>query len=152
MLILHRVGGQKPSPSPRERSDGLPLGLVAICEKAMHKNQAERFQHAGCMAEQLRAYRDGRVVSVYAYSPRELFRRFVAHNKSMLVAGLVAVLALLIGTGLAVHSAFADAARQQAVKAHGQAERARFERNRQWKTLLAWPTTFSGWPTIRPLV
>ncbi len=151
MLILHRVSGQKRSPSPRERSDGLPSELVAICEKAMHKNQAERFQHAGCMAEQLCAYRDGRVVSVYAYSPRELFRRFVARNKSMLVAGLVAILALPTGTGLAVHWAFcADAARQQAVECMARRNGPGCERNRQWKTLLAWPTTFSGWPTIRP--
>ncbi|GEM_PF-597332 len=126
VLILHRVSSQKRSPSPRERIVGLPLELAAICEKAMDKNQLERFEHAGFLAEQLRAYRDGRVVSVYAYSPRELFRRFVARNKSMLVAGLVAVLALLVGTGLAVHWAFrADAARLQAVEAHGQAERAR---------------------------
>jgi serine/threonine-protein kinase len=125
------VSSQHPSPSPRQRTDGLPLELVAICEKAMNKDQAERFEHAGCMAEQLRAYRDGRVVSVYAYSPRELFRRFVARNKTMLVAGLVAVLALLAGTGLAVHWALrADAARQQAIEAHGQAERARMRAER----------------------
>jgi len=126
MAILNRVSSRNPSPSPRERSDGLPLELVAICEKAMDKNPTERFEHAGCMAEQLRAYRDGRVVSVYAYSPGELFRRFVARNKPMLAAGLVAILALIAGTGLAVHWAFrADAARQQAVEAHAQAERAR---------------------------
>lgn len=129
--ILYSVSSQRPSPSPRERTDSLPLELVAICEKAMNKDQAERFEHAGCLAEQLRAYRDGRVVSVYAYSPRELFRRFVARNKTMLVAGLVAVLALLAGTGLAVHWALrADAARQQAVEAHGQAERARMRAER----------------------
>ncbi len=125
-VMLARVGDRRPSPSPRERSGSLPLELVAICEKAMNKDQGERFEHAGCMAEQLRAYRDGRVVSVYAYSPRELFRRFVARNKTMLLAGLVAVLALLIGAGLAVHWALrADAARQRVIEEHGRAERAR---------------------------
>ncbi len=125
-VMLARVSDGRPSPSPRERSGNLPPELVAICEKAMNKDQAERFEHAGCMAEQLRAYRDGRVVSVYAYSPRELFRRFVARNKTMLLAGMVAILALLIGAGLAVHWALrADAARQRAIEEHGRAERAR---------------------------
>lgn len=125
-VILNRVSDGRESPSPRERRDGLPMELVAICEKAMNKDQAQRFEDAGCLAEQLRAYRDGRVVSVYAYSPRELLHRFVARNKTMLAAGLVAVLALLTGTGLAVHWALrADAARQQAIAAQGQAERAR---------------------------
>ena len=126
MTVLRRVSDRNSSPSPRERSDGLPQELVAICEKAMEKDQARRFEHAGCLAEQLRAYRDGRVVSVYAYSPRELFRRFVARNKSVLLAGLVAILALLVGTGLAVHWALrAHAARQLAVEAHARADRAR---------------------------
>lgn len=126
MTVLRRVSDRNPSPSPVERSNSLPQELVAICEKAMEKEQAQRFEHAGCLAEQLRAYRDGRVVSVYAYSPKELFRRFVARNKPILLAGLVALLALLVGTGLAVHWAFrADAARQLAVEAHAQADRAR---------------------------
>lgn len=128
LTILSRVSGPHPSPSPRQRLESVPLELVAICEKAISKNQAERFDHAGSMADQLRAYRDGRVVSVYAYSPRELFRRFVARNKPMFVAALVAVFALLAGTGLAVHWALrADHARQQAIESRAQAERARLQ-------------------------
>ncbi len=124
--ILARVGGPLASPSPRTRSRDLPPELVAICETAMDKDQARRFEHAGRLAEQLRAYRDGRIVSVYAYSQRDLVRRFVARHKAMLAGGLVAIIALITSASLAIHWAFrADAARQQAVEARGQADRAR---------------------------
>ena len=125
LAIIERVTDRHPSPVPTERIPSLPPELVAICEKAMKKRQAERFAHAGRMAEQLRAYRDGRLVSVHAYSPHELFRRFVARNKVLMAAGSITVLALLVGTGLAVHSAVkAGAAREQAERARMSAERA----------------------------
>jgi len=125
LAILTRATDRHRSPSPSERIRSLPPELVAICEKAMTKTQSVRFAHAGRMAEQLRAYRDGRVVSVHAYSPRELFRRFIARNKVWIVAGGVAVLALLVGTGLAVHSAMkAERARASAERARAGAEKA----------------------------
>jgi hypothetical protein len=92
--------------------------LSAICEKAMARNKEDRFRDASDLASELKAYRDGRLVSVYAYSRAELFRRFVARNKAAILASIAVVLAIIIGAGFALNfAAEAHKARQAAERA-----------------------------------
>ena len=89
------------SPSPRDLYDFIPPELSAICDKALAKDQKDRFQNASELAEQLKAYRDGRLVTVYAYSRGELFKRFVARNKIAIVAATIVLLSVIGGAGFA---------------------------------------------------
>jgi serine/threonine-protein kinase len=67
------------------------------------------------MAAELRAFRDGRLVSIYAYSRRELLRRFVARNRVAVIAAAGVFLATLVGGGLALrYAVLAERARAQA--------------------------------------
>jgi len=67
------------------------------------------------MAAELRAFRDGRLVSIYAYSRGELLRRFIARNKMAVIAAAGVFLATLIGGALALRYAVeAERARTQA--------------------------------------
>lgn len=98
----------------------------------MRKDQATRYRDAGELAAELRAYRDGRLVSTYAYSRAELLRRSVARNKTAVIAGAVAIVAVLVGAGLAVdfgrHAQLArraaEAAEVSAEAAHARADSA----------------------------
>lgn len=100
--ILEQLSSSAPIPSSRNPKIPAPPELIAICDKALAKNKAKRFPDAGALADELRAYRDGRLVSAYAYSRGELLRRFVARNKIALSATLAVLIAILIGAGLAV--------------------------------------------------
>ncbi|MGH8585804.1 MAG: serine/threonine-protein kinase [Gammaproteobacteria bacterium] len=80
--ILAALGSPQPMPSAREAQAPVPPELVAICDKAMRKDQAVRYRDAAELAAELRAYRDGRLVNTYAYSRGELLRRSVARNKA----------------------------------------------------------------------
>ena len=100
--ILSRLTSDQAMPSSRNPKLSLPPELTAICDKALHKDKSKRFANAGELADELCAYRDGRLVSAYAYSPRELLRRFVVKNKIALMAGAAVLTAILVGAGLAL--------------------------------------------------
>jgi len=99
--ILAQLSSLAPMPSAREPKLPMPPELIAICDKALSKDKTLRFPNAAALADELRAYRDGRLVSAYAYSRGELLRRFIARNKVVLAASLAVLLAILIGAGLA---------------------------------------------------
>ncbi|AMK76588.1 hypothetical protein A1342_18885 [Methylomonas methanica] len=99
--ILEQLSSLAPMPSARDPKLPMPSELIAICDKALAKDKSLRFPNAAALADELRAYRDGRLVSAYAYSRGELLRRFIARNKIALVASLAVLLAILIGAGLA---------------------------------------------------
>lgn len=100
--ILTKLIAPEPMPSVRDLKRPAPPELIAICEKALAKDKSSRFANAGVLAEELRAYRDGRLVSTYAYSRGELLRRFVARNRIALGASAAVLIAILIGAGLAI--------------------------------------------------
>ncbi len=113
--MLQQIQSDAPSPSPKKIGRFIPPELSAICEKAMEKDAAKRFEDAARFARELRAYRSGRLVSVYAYSAGELFKRFVARNKAAVIAALAVMLAVVAGAGFSMHYAYnAEIARQRA--------------------------------------
>lgn len=99
--ILIQLSSPAPLPSSRDPKLPAPPELIAICDKALVKDKSRRFPNAAALAEELRAYRDGRLVSAYAYSRGELLRRFIARNKTVLAASAAVLLAILVGAGLA---------------------------------------------------
>jgi len=111
--VLKKTISDEPSPSPLSRGNYIPHELAAICIKALSKDKTERFANAGEMAAELRAYRDGRLVSIYAYSKRELFVRFVARNKTAIIATAAVVLSIIAGAAFSVNFAV-DASRARA--------------------------------------
>jgi serine/threonine-protein kinase len=130
--IVEQLKSKAPLPSSRKGPVPAPAELTAICDKALAKDKLCRFRDAAELTDELRAFRDGRLVSAYAYSRGELLRRFVARNKAALSAGLAVVMAVAIGAGLAVHFAMdarkerevAVAERRMAIHARERAETA----------------------------
>ncbi|MGH7163031.1 MAG: protein kinase domain-containing protein, partial [Planctomycetota bacterium] len=103
----------------------VPAELAAICEKAMAREPGERYPDMMRMAEDLRAYLEGRVVRAYETGAIAEFRKWVARNKGMAAALAGIALVVLGGTAL-----FAWQQRRQVTAiraAQAQTERARDE-------------------------
>ncbi len=116
--VEKQLTSSSPSPSVLQFNPSAPPELAAICANAMSKNPQQRFNDAGELVQQLKAFRDGRMVNIYAYSKRELLQRFIARNKLLLVM-LGALLATIVtGAGFALHYAVKmDQARSEAENA-----------------------------------
>ena len=103
--IQQQIETRKASPSVRQSNPAAPPELAAICEKAMHLYPEQRFADAGELALQLKAFRDGRMVNVYAYSKQELLRRFLLQNKTMVIMAGLLLAAVIAGAGFSIHYA-----------------------------------------------
>jgi tetratricopeptide (TPR) repeat protein len=86
-----------PPPALESRAPELPPDLVAIVRKAMMPDSAERYPSGKEMAEDLRRYTTGQLVSAHFYSTAALARRWLRRNRVVVtVAGvLVALLCAL---------------------------------------------------------
>lgn len=103
--IEQKIKSDSRTPSPKLFNPSAPPELIAICEKAIHKDLELRFANAGELAEQLKAFRDGRMVNIYAYSKQELLRRFLAQNKFTVIMTVMLFLTISAGAGFSVHYA-----------------------------------------------
>ncbi|NOT31933.1 MAG: serine/threonine protein kinase [Planctomycetes bacterium] len=75
----------------------VPAELVAICEKAMARDVAERYPDMGGLGEDLRAYLEHRVVSAYRTGALAELGKWIRRNRTPAAAGAVALLALAGG-------------------------------------------------------
>ncbi len=103
--ILQQINAHHPTPTPDAFEKSAPPELVAICSKAIQKDCHQRFADAKEMADQLKAFRDGRIVNIYAYSRKELLRRFIARNKTAVFMALALFITILTGTAFSIHYA-----------------------------------------------
>ncbi|MCD2452493.1 serine/threonine protein kinase [Methylicorpusculum oleiharenae] len=103
--IEQAIKSDSRTPSPKLFNSSAPPELIAICEKATHKEPALRFANAGELAGQLKAFREGRMVNIYAYSKQELLSRFLAQNKFTVVMTVLLFLTISAGAGFSVHYA-----------------------------------------------
>ncbi|MFH1653854.1 MAG: serine/threonine-protein kinase [Pseudomonadota bacterium] len=101
--LFERLQSSDPSPSPKKVVPYIPRELCAICEKAMAKQSAFRFENASELANELKAYRDGRLISIYSYTRKELMMRFIERNKTLVGAIGIVIIAIVVGLGLALH-------------------------------------------------
>src|SRR5262249_41720672 len=71
---------------PRPLSQAAPSAtpeLIAICERAMARNIPDRYPTMRALADDLRAYLEGRVVRAYEAGAVAEFRKWVRRNRGM---------------------------------------------------------------------
>ncbi|MFT5456242.1 MAG: WD40 repeat protein [Myxococcota bacterium] len=78
-----------------------PPDLAAVCEKTLSLRPDDRYPDAGALAAEVEAWRQGRLVSAYAYAAGDIIRRFVRRYR---VGVLMSVVALLLFIGLSAWS------------------------------------------------
>jgi len=111
-----------------EREEGAPEDLVAIVERAMAQQPTDRYPNAGELAEELRRFLTGQLVSAHRYTKFQRLARFVKKHRAAVTIGAIATLAMSVGGAFAVHNVvqsrdraereagIADARRQAAEK------------------------------------
>lgn len=95
--LTKRVGEGPPTPA-RTLAPQAPRELVAICERAMQTDPADRFPSVQAFALELEAYLAGRVVASYERGTLPTLRKWASRNRalarSLALALLLAVLFL----------------------------------------------------------
>ncbi len=84
----------------RELVPAAPPDLVAICEKALCKDRAQRYRSAAALVSDLESWLQGRRVGAYEYTSLELLSRFVRRQRVVLGVVVAAALALLVVGGV----------------------------------------------------
>ena len=118
-LVLRFVLEGPPPRAAKIRPDSHPE-LVAVCEKAMSRNPARRYASMEELADELRAFLEGRVVQAYAGGAIEELRKWVGRNRTVAatLAGSLVALALIT-------TFFLLSLREETIAAHASATIAR---------------------------
>jgi WD40 repeat protein len=119
-----------PPPPLEERAPDVPIDLVTIVRKAMAREVAERYASAKELAEDLKRFQTGQLVSTRRYSAWELVRRWLRRHRGLVavVGGALVVLAVFGALGLKRiidARALAEAQRERADRRGAEAERER---------------------------
>jgi WD40 repeat protein len=91
--VLHQVKRDDPPPLA-ERAPDAPPELVTIIEKAMARDPELRYQSARSMADDLRRFHNGQLVSAHRYSAWALAQRWLQRHRALVLVASVMLLAL----------------------------------------------------------
>jgi len=108
LLKVQRYGQGKESIVPvRDIAPNAPPELIAIANKALHREPEQRYQSATEILEDINAFREGRKVSAYHYTRKELVRRFLRKHRA-LVGVTAALFVVLFCSTAALASAWSN--------------------------------------------
>ncbi|KAF0242717.1 MAG: serine/threonine protein kinase-related [Planctomycetota bacterium] len=121
--LMNAVKNDKPLPIlTRERE--APPELAALVESAMERDREKRLASAKQLADEVKAFRDGRALSVYTYSLEEQVRRFLRRNRGL--AATLAMLFLVCVAAAVISTVFAQNSARDASAAIEQSRNAAF--------------------------
>jgi serine/threonine protein kinase/formylglycine-generating enzyme required for sulfatase activity len=86
-------------PERLERSaPGAPPELVSVCERAMARDPAERYDDFAALSADIRAFLEGRVVRAHGTGPFAELRKWVTRNRRFAAAAALALVVALVGS------------------------------------------------------
>jgi WD40 repeat protein len=91
--VLDRVIAGPPAPLAQAAADA-PDELVDIVAKAMARVPADRYPNGSALAEDLRRFQTGKLVSAHAYTPWQLVRKKLAQHRGVVVMAIASAIAL----------------------------------------------------------
>jgi serine/threonine protein kinase/WD40 repeat protein len=101
--VLTQVAEGKHTPI-KEREPAVPRELESVVERAMALHPADRIATAKALAEELRRFTSGKLLSTHQYSLAQLLRRWVWRNRVALGIAAFALIVLVVGGVVAVHN------------------------------------------------
>ncbi|MCC6405959.1 MAG: SUMF1/EgtB/PvdO family nonheme iron enzyme [Planctomycetes bacterium] len=128
-LLARVIAGPPRALSAIDRA--LPAELVAICEKAMAREPRARYPHMLALADDLRAFVEGRVVRAYEAGAWAEARKWILRNRALAASIATAVLAVIAGAvSFALKAEEATSARDALALKNQELERARADADR----------------------
>jgi tRNA A-37 threonylcarbamoyl transferase component Bud32/WD40 repeat protein len=112
---LARVRNEVPVPI-EQREARVPPELAAIVSKAMARSSGERYPTAKGLADDLRRFQTGQLVSAHVYRPRTLLVRWLRRYRSQLAVAGVAMLTLMVLSAVGVGNIVAARNRARAAQ------------------------------------
>ena len=97
--VLQRVLDGPPTPV-HELAPDVPGELQAICERAMAREPERRYESMEALADDLRRYLEGRVVTAYQTGALAELRKWIARNRGTFAALASTAAAVVLGLGL----------------------------------------------------
>ncbi len=91
--MLDRVIAGPPTPLG-DVAQGAPNELVDVVAKAMARNPCDRYANGSALAEDLRRFQTGKLVSAHAYTPWQLVRKKLAQHRGVVVMAIASTIAL----------------------------------------------------------
>jgi len=122
----NQILGKVQNVAPDALSKAAPPDLRALVEKAMARAKVERLPSAAALCDEVRAFREGRRLSVYRYSRAEKARKFVARNRVASAVSALALVTIVAVTIIAFVNVLGE--RDDAQQALARAEKAEHER------------------------
>jgi hypothetical protein len=98
--VWKRVKRGPPEP-PAQAAPRAPAELAAICEKAMAREAGERYASMQALADDLRAWLEGRVVHAYETGAFAEFKKWVLRNRALAITSMAALFCILVGSSTA---------------------------------------------------
>lgn len=80
----------------RQLDPAIPAELAAVVERALQPESARRYASARDLARDVEAYQAGARVGAYEYSSLELLQRFVARQRSAVIASLLGLAVVVV--------------------------------------------------------
>lgn len=90
--------GAGPPPPVRTLAAEIPPELEAVCERAMARDPDRRYGDVMALAEDLRAFLEGRVVAAYESGAVAELRKWVARNRATAAAAAAAIVLAIVGS------------------------------------------------------
>ena len=91
--MLDRVIAGPPTPLATV-APGVPSELADLVAKAMDRMPADRYANATALAEDLRRFQTGKLVSAHAYTPWKLVRKKLAQHRGVVAVAIASTIAL----------------------------------------------------------
>jgi WD40 repeat protein len=91
--MIDRVIAGPPTPLA-DVATSAPNELVDIVAKAMARNPCDRYANGTALAEDLRRFQTGKLVSAHAYTPWQLVRKKLAQHRGVVVMAIASTIAL----------------------------------------------------------
>jgi WD40 repeat protein/serine/threonine protein kinase len=92
--IVEKVINESPQPIDEAAPDA-PPELVAICKRAMLKDQDARYAGAQALSEEIERFQSGAVVQAYEYRPAEYVGKFIRRHRPIVTTAAVALVAII---------------------------------------------------------
>jgi hypothetical protein len=124
-VIAHAIAGKVVPLS--ERETGAPQDLVAIVERAMAHEPADRYPTAQALAEELRRFQTGQLVAAHDYSLGERVARFIRRHRAAVTVTAIAFVAFAVLGTVAVRRIVAERDRATAQRVLAERRRAAAE-------------------------